>query len=150
MVLFHEKVYSGAVSFFTDMDNGGSREYLYKNAIRIISTKSPIIGLGPSVHVTIRSGELYDAHETFLAAGLSGGLIGIGLIMAFMVAIARKAICNCYLFAAMVPIFVYALGGDLLRKIPVWIIFLLLAYAAEEGKTIGSPLEVVSSKYIIC
>ena len=132
VVLNYDTIVLFFINYFVKIDNSGSRQHLYLSAVRIILNKSPIIGLGPSVHVRLTSGELYDSHETFLAAGLSGGIIGVYYITRFLTTTTKRVMKNPHLLAAIIPIYIYALGGDLLRKLSVWIVFILISYIEKE------------------
>ena len=120
-------------SFFTENDNRGARASLYSQAFEFFK-KSPIIGLGPSNHVKSVEGiEFFDVHETFLTAAISGGIMAAVLVFLALFHGARMVLRNrnVILFCAMIPIFIYSLGGDILRKLALWVAFLLFAYAKD-------------------
>jgi hypothetical protein len=114
-----------AHDFFVEKDEYGARAYLYSEAITV-GFKSFIFGLGPGPHI-YKLGKYWDAHQTFLTAFLQGGIIGVVIMFYIFGHIIKKTIKIPSIFAAVTTIFIYALGGDILRRLPIWI-FLVLLY----------------------
>lgn len=110
--------------FFAENDGQGARKNLYKSAFQIIK-KSPIFGLGPSCHV-IYDGRYFDAHETFLTVALISGCIGVGFLIVLYFKVFIQIKQSGWLLAACATIFIYALGGDVLRRLPVWVLMELM------------------------
>lgn len=116
--------------FFIDADGiSGTRAILYGGSFNLIS-ESPIFGRGPGGHIW--KGELYwDVHQTFLTALIQAGIVGF---ISFMVLVFRfiKDIASESIFlASMAPLAIYALGGDILRRLPIWILLILIMYAVR-------------------
>ena len=116
--------------FFIDADGiSGTRAILYGGSFNLIS-ESPIFGRGPGGHIW--KGELHwDVHQTFLTALIQAGIVGF---ISFMVLVFRfiKDIASESIFlASMAPLAIYALGGDILRRLPIWILLILIMYAVR-------------------
>jgi O-antigen ligase len=107
-----------------DLDAG--RSNLYTNAVDVGLT-SPIIGLGPGAHI-FQDGQYWDSHQTFLTVFLQAGLIGAILIIVLFYRIFRNILKVPSLFAAFIPILIYAMGGDIMRRLPIWLMLLLIYY----------------------
>ena len=123
-LLLLQKILSWAIAFFSSNDGGGARKELYSSAIEIVK-KSPFFGLGPSCHV-IYDGRYFDAHETFLTVALMSGIIGVLFLMVLYFKVFFKLIQSGWLLAAYSTILIYALGGDILRRLPVWVLLILM------------------------
>lgn len=116
--------------FFVDADGAdGARAQLYGGAINLIS-ESPILGRGPGGHIW--KGELYwDVHQTFLTAFIQAGIIGFVSLIALIYRFVRDIFNESIFLASMAPLAIYALGGDILRRLPVWILLILIMYAVR-------------------
>ncbi|PSU74615.1 hypothetical protein CTM93_20240, partial [Photobacterium phosphoreum] len=113
--------------FFIENDGGGARAILYLDALNIGLT-SPLFGLGAGSHV-ILSGKFYDSHQTYLTIFLQTGLIGLFAYFLLIFKIISKVIFSPAFLAVFTTILIYSLGGDVLRRLPIWIILLLIYYA---------------------
>lgn len=125
--LFQKDISDYIFGVFFAADMGGGREILWKSSISKI-LDSPIIGHGPGSHASYYSNGLSDAHQTFLTVGLQAGLPGLAVFSWLNIKIAKMIRLDAYYVSAYVAILVYALGGDLLRRIPMWIFLILLYY----------------------
>lgn len=126
MSIKHETILKYAIDFFQTEDVGGARQNLWSSSVPKIM-KSPLIGYGPGPHAVLSEGVLFDAHQTILTIGLQAGVIMIivffNLIRKMYIILSKDAIA----LSSIAGIFVYSLGGDILRRIPMWI-FLILSY----------------------
>ncbi len=130
-ILRFDDLITYGIRFFYENDNHGARRQLYTEAISIILNKSPLVGLGPSLHVYY--GASYgDAHETFLTAALSGGIFGLITILLLYWKAIKQTINNAFCFSGFMPVIVYSLGGDMLRKASVWMMVVLLGFVASQ------------------
>lgn len=111
-----------------DLENDRLR--LYGRAIDIMKT-SPIFGLGPGGHIWNNS-KFYDSHQTFFTVMLQGGIFGLFIMGKFMYQLIAKLIKNPTLFAALFTIIVYFLGGDIMRRLPTWIVLVLIFYYNDQ------------------
>jgi len=114
-----------------DLENDRLR--LYGRAIDIMKT-SPIFGLGPGGHIWNNS-KFYDSHQTFFTVMLQGGIFGLFIMGKFMYQLIAKLIKNPTLFAALFTIIVYFLGGDIMRRLPTWIVLVLIFYYNDQKTT---------------
>lgn len=134
IILFIGTLTSYGVEYFSENDYEGGRLYLYKEAIEIIKT-SPIIGHGAGGHVWSPKQEVFaDSHQTFLTIIIQAGITGLLLFLVFLNKILKVYLKNAYIMAALIPVFMYLLGGDILRKLPTWIMLLLFYYYLNEKK----------------
>ena len=113
-------------AIFNAEDLASGRSSLYSNAIDVALT-SPLVGLGPGAHI-YQAGQFWDSHETFITVFLQGGAIGLTFFLVFLYKISKSFIKITSLVAASIPILIYALGGDIMRRLPIWLLLLLLYY----------------------
>ena len=115
-----------AVQFFSENDGSGARESLYQvgftNALN-----SPIVGHGPGAHIPYAN-QFYDSHNSTLTVFLQGGIIGVIIFAWLNINIFSKLSVHFALFGAFAAIGIYILGGDILRRLPIWIILLGLYF----------------------
>jgi hypothetical protein len=116
--------------FFVENDGGNARAFLYKDALEI-GSQSFVFGLGTGPHL-YAIGQYFDAHQTFATAFLQAGIIGVLLLITLYYKLIRRIIKYPAIVAACSTIFFYSLGGDILRRLPIWIILVLLYYYREE------------------
>jgi len=125
--IYFEEILRYSVDFFTAEDIGGGRQILWSNSINK-SLDSPIVGYGPGAHAQYLSYAFSDAHQTLLTVILQGGVFSLLVYVILLI----KIIINCrkdpFLIGSVTAILLYALGGDILRRLPIWIFLLLLYY----------------------
>lgn len=134
IIINYNFIASFFIDYFHEIDGGGARAYLYSNAISI-GLNSPIIGLGTGPHIHYYNNASFsDAHQTYLTIFLQTGLIGLLVFFYLIFKIFFKQILNPPLIAALSTIILYASGGDILRRLPIWIILLLIYYYPVKDK----------------
>ncbi len=129
---------------FEENDVGGVRNYLYGHALDL-GLESLMVGRGPGAHILFQ-GAYMDAHQSFLTALLQAGLFGVIAFVVLLIRIGRRVLYNPPLLAALSGLVIYAAGGDILRRLPAWImLFIILHYprsaspaAIRPGKVTGS------------
>ena len=67
------------------------------------------------------NGEFYDAHQSFLTAWLQGGVLGLVAFLLILYWLAKRLIGSPALFGGLIAILIYAAGGDVLRRMSVWV-----------------------------
>lgn len=128
-------VYDLLLLFFLENDGGQGREFIYNNAFNH-GLSSPIVGYGPGAHVPL-DGEFWDAHSTFLTIFLQSGILGLACFLIFFFKIFNLSRSHFALVGAFVVILLYALGGDILRRMPIWVILLGITYLSiDESKRV--------------
>ncbi|HET6765122.1 MAG TPA: O-antigen ligase family protein, partial [Longimicrobiaceae bacterium] len=115
-----------AFQFFSENDKYGARSTLYSDAIPAV-LQSFVVGQGPGPHLYL-NGVLKDAHQTFLTVLLQAGVIGAIAFIALTVRVSRRAVSVPALTAAFAAVAVYALGGDVLRRLPVWVLIFIITH----------------------
>jgi O-antigen ligase len=113
--------------FFNEEDLSGARNALYSSSLSKIMD-SPIVGYGPGPHAELRFGSYHDAHQTFLTLGLQGGLFSILLYTGLIYRAIKTYAKDPYIIGSFIGIFLYAVGGDILRRLPMWILLMLFYY----------------------
>ena len=108
------------VDFFQEADPMQAREIIYADAFRH-GLNSLLVGYGPGPQV-LYSGRFWDAHNTILSVFLQGGVVGIILFFHLFYKIISRASASHFLMASVVAIGIYAIGGDILRRLPIWIV----------------------------
>lgn len=121
-----QEVFEKISGVFIEEDISNGRSSLYTNALEI-GFSSPVIGLGPGSHI-FQDGQFWDSHETFITVFLQSGGIGLILFIILMYKISRHILRVPALLAGFIPILIYALGGDIMRRLPVWLLILLFYY----------------------
>jgi hypothetical protein len=132
---------------FNDIHNG--RQLLYFEALKVGFT-SPFIGLGTGQHI-LYNGKLWDAHQSFLTAFLQAGFIGIILLARLFYKMLIRNMKEPAIFAAVIAILFYALGGDILRRLPIWVLMVLLFYYDEKNKfffvNIKNKVQIIRARF---
>jgi hypothetical protein len=118
-----------ATRFFMENDGGGARDALYSVGLTH-GTRSVLIGYGPGSHAPYGGG-FADAHNTTLTVFLQGGLIGVLVLLVFAARFAKQVAVSPTLIGAATAIGMYFLGGDILRRLPTWIMLTGLVYFAS-------------------
>lgn len=118
--------------FFMEADPHRAREHLYSNSLNVIAD-SPLFGHGPGPHV-LHSGSFWDVHQTHLAILLQAGLIGLVLYLGLLVRVLARIRTSPMLLAAFAAVFTYSAGGDILRRLSIWILLLLIYYWKDPGR----------------
>ncbi len=142
---------------FTENDNGGERGGLYRQSIQLI-LRYPLFGLGPAAVLTYGS-SYFDAHQTLFTAGLSAGVFGLVSVTVILIKCVKTTIKNSFYFCALIPILIYAIGGDILRKTAVWACIMLLYFGtrresvtavSEAASGVTSEAEAETSEEVSC
>ena len=128
LFMYSDELIFLAIEFFTENDGRSSRETIYKQGFTS-GLNSPLVGYGPGSHVPYRQ-KYWDAHNTTLTIFLQTGLIGVLLFVWFNIKMLTKLSINFALFGAIIAIGMYIIGGDILRRLPIWIILIGLHYFA--------------------
>ena len=127
LFLYKDELIYLAIQFFTENDGAdGSRQRIYTSAFEN-GLNSPLIGFGPGAHVPYKGG-FWDAHNSTLTIFLQAGLIGVISFIWFNIKLLSKLSINFALFGAIAAIGMYIIGGDILRRLPIWIILVGIYY----------------------
>lgn len=129
LLFFYLDLYSMFIKFFTEADVDGGRAYFYGTAINLFS-ESPVFGRGPGGHIWMGQ-QYWDVHQTFLTILVQAGVIGFVSFLLLLMRFLKDIFKESIFLASMVPLLIYALGGDILRRLPVWILIILLMYAIK-------------------
>lgn len=130
MVNYYDLVYDlvhVAERLFVEYDGAGARMFIYQKAVQV-GLESFLFGHGPGPHVAYGEYSYWDAHQTLLTVFLQAGLLGLLAITVLAYRIARRAVITPGLLAALFAISIYALGGDILRRLPIWIVLFTIAH----------------------
>jgi O-antigen ligase len=127
---------------FSDADPVGARQSLYSEALHVIED-SPIVGHGPGPHLLYR-GFYWDVHQTQFAILLQTGLLGFAAYLAFMLRVVRRLLDDPPVLAALSAVMVYSAGGDVLRRLPIWIVVLCLYYSRTTSEELAADPQASS------
>lgn len=127
VALNYELIINIVTSLFAESDGEGAREIFYKTSLNH-STNSPIFGFGPGQHLPGIDGGFDDTHSTFLTVLLQAGIMGIIIFIILLMKILNIFKANIYILASFASIFIYIAGGDILRRMPIWIYLVLFYY----------------------
>lgn len=126
-ILFnYEFILITLMNIFQEEDIGDGRNQIYSKGLEIAMT-SPLVGLGAGPHI-YNHNLFHDSHQTFLTVLLQTGLLGLLFFFKLLTKIIKSIIKKPTLFAALIPILIYALGGDILRRLPIWILLVFFYY----------------------
>jgi len=126
-LLFWDNIYNQASNFFVEEDLSGARYVIYTGSIEK-SLNSPIVGYGPGAHAVGIGGSFVDAHQTFLTALLQAGIMGVIIYGVLMIRILRKCTNDPFILGAYFSVLLYSLGGDIMRRLPMWLFLVLFYY----------------------
>lgn len=122
-VEYGEIVVDTAISSFDQADPVGARRFLYTHAI-YHGFDSFLFGYGPGQHINYSGDSFSDCHMTFLTAFIQGGFFGFLGLCIFTVQLVRRCFISPGLLACAGAISIYALGGDVLRRLPIWVVII--------------------------
>lgn len=137
-MIFAQDIAQKAVSFFVESDASDARSILYRSAITKFAN-SPIVGYGAGPHAEFRSGYFSDTHQTLLTALLQAGILGAAAYFWLTVAIFKKCMKDPFILGACTAILLYALGGDILRRLPMWLFLILFYYYCMYQRPVVQP-----------
>lgn len=123
-------VFDVATRFFMENDGGGARDALYTVGFEH-GLNSILVGYGPGSHAPF-GGSFSDAHNTTLTVFLQGGLIGVIALVVMAARFAKEVAVSFALIGGATAIGMYFLGGDILRRLPTWIMMTGIIYFASE------------------
>lgn len=126
ITIFFNLITSTGFAFFQENDTGGGRQTLYWSAFQH-GLESFIIGYGPGSHTPFRQ-DFWDAHNTLLTIFLQSGILGIFILIYFGVRLFGRLKNHYAIIGAFAAVSMYVLGGDVLRRLPIWILLLGLVY----------------------
>jgi len=118
---------------FSENDVSNGRSVIYVKALDV-AFASPIIGLGTGAHIFIGD-RFWDSHQTFLTVFLQTGMLGLFFFLNIFNKIFFKLFKTTELLAAFSSILVYMLFGDILRKLPIWLLLILFYHYKAFAKT---------------
>lgn len=136
-----------------DAGQGTTRLALWRLGIET-AKDSPIVGLGPGAHIPFQQAtgtERYEAHNTLVDILVVSGIVGVGVLGAIVLMLARHAYetRTLALFSVLtVPVLLFSMFHFVGRQPLFWITFVLAAYvlpartkpAEAAGEASGSPL----------
>tara|TARA_Y100001970_G_scaffold287402_1_gene411988 strand:- start:879 stop:2090 length:1212 start_codon:yes stop_codon:yes gene_type:complete len=117
---------SAGIELFQDADPRNSRQTLYWSSIQH-GLESFLIGYGPGSHTPFRQ-DFWDAHNTILTVFLQSGILGVLVLIYFGLRLFGKLSNHYAIVGAFGAVSIYVLGGDVLRRLPIWILLLGLVY----------------------
>lgn len=129
-VQYSEELVFLAERFFAEKDGAGARDALYTVGFEH-GLGSIMVGYGPGSHAPY-SGGFSDAHNTTLTIFLQSGFLGVVAFALFIGRLFRQLSINFALLGVFSAIGIYFLGGDLLRRLPVWIMMIGVVYFATD------------------
>lgn len=122
-----------AIRFFTDNDGNAAREHLYTRAYRH-GLESMVIGYGPGPHIALAGDTFWDAHNTFLTVFLQGGICAVALFAVTLIRVGFGSSIPFFLLGALSAIGVYVLGGDVLRRLPTWLMVVGILFLSRQAR----------------
>lgn len=127
----HEELKVSFVKWFEGADTNDERKTLYYSALENIKN-SLFLGRGFGIHTRTTGGRLLDTHQSILTAVLQTGVFMGGYLVWLISQILYKCKKDSFLLAACMPILIYILGGDVLRRLPIWVFLFIFYYLPEK------------------
>lgn len=122
-----------AINFFLDNDGSGARENLYGLGLEL-GLNTPVFGRGPGPHISYAGdGDYSDAHNTVLTVFLQGGVLGLVAVVLCLKRFFRLMSAQYFLVGAVCAVGMYLLGGDILRRLPIWILIAGVLYFSSSA-----------------
>ncbi|MGD9678858.1 MAG: O-antigen ligase family protein [Vulcanibacillus sp.] len=128
----YEYIAKNIMEFFISEDSGAGRQILWEYSFEKIM-HSPIVGYGPGSHA-LYYWDYNDAHSTLITVALQGGLLALAFYILLNIKLFISLFKEQYLLGAFMSILVYAIGGDVMRRIPIWVYLVLLYYNNVKNK----------------
>lgn len=125
-IFFFDFIISISIKLFLDNDYENGRLFIYTQAIEVIKN-SPVFGNGTGSHIWDGIKHL-DSHQTIFTVIIQAGIFGLFFFLNLFKRIIVVYLKNPAILAAFIPTFMYIFGGDILRKLPTWIMLLLFYY----------------------
>lgn len=130
VTLARDIVFPFLIKVFQEEDGGGARTRLWSVVITKI-IRNPFLGYGPGAHGPGNStGGYQDAHQSMLTVGVQSGIIPMILYIRLLIRILIQLFNNPYAFATVMSIYGYIFTTDINRRLPMWIIMILMYYRA--------------------
>lgn len=141
LAMYFDKVVSLAIEFFRESDGSAARENLYDSGIKA-GAKSFLIGFGPGQHVSLSNeGDFFsDAHNTLLTIFLQGGALSIVLLLVSVYRLVRRISPSFFILGAFAALSMYFLGGDILRRLPIWVLLVGIIYFSTQTRNVPSGI----------
>ena len=129
----------GLITLFREADPRGSRAMIYFSSLGHF-LQNPLFGYGPGSH-TPHVGGYWDAHNTYLTLILEGGFFAFILGIQLIIRLFRRFLLSPFLLAAFLSWCVYFSGGDVLRRVPSWLLLMGMMIFFDFEKTYKSGLQ---------
>jgi len=123
-----------AKASFDEYDIAGGRAHLYSHGLAL-GLDSFLVGRGVGPHIWGAKQQYWDSHQTILTVFLQTGIVGVILILRLFLKVIRRQFRDPAIFAATVSIILYASGGDILRRLPIWLMLVLFYYYSDERES---------------
>ena len=124
ILFFIGNMWGVLVDYFDSIDYNGGRRSIYGEGLLIVSDNL-LIGKGPGPHI-FHDGKFMDSHQSFLTALLQGGLIAFLIFSRILLKLFFKIKNNNIFLSVYIAIYIYVLGGDVLRWNFVWVVYILI------------------------
>ncbi len=132
-LLYFDSISMILQNIFNEEDNNDGRSNLYSKALKI-GFNSPVFGLGTGAHI-YNGGKFWDAHQTLFTVFLQTGLLGLFWFIWFFSKLVKRIFKSEALFSALIPLGIYLLGGDILRRLPIWLLLMFFYYCTLNFKS---------------
>jgi hypothetical protein len=137
LAMYFDRIVSMAIDFFRESDGSAARENLYGSGVKA-GARSLLIGFGPGQHVSLSNeGNFFsDAHNTLLTIFLQGGALSIILLVVSVYRLVRRISPSFFLLGAFAAFSMYFLGGDILRRLPIWVLIVGIIYFSTQARDV--------------
>jgi len=125
-----------AEKFFHESDQSAVRENIYAIGFNH-GFNSFIIGYGPGAHINYTGNYYSDAHNTTLTIFLQGGVMAVIILYLTIYRLIKSVTAAPLLLGAFFAISMYFFGGDILRRLPIWVIFIGIIYLSGKSTRAG-------------
>lgn len=123
-----------ALAFFYENDGSAARENLYGLGLQK-GMESFLFGHGPGPHIGYSGYESFsDAHNTLLTLFLQGGVFAVILFLYCWMRLLARNEWGYFSLGALAAVSIYFIGGDILRRLPIWILIVGVVYSSGRAR----------------
>jgi len=128
VAMFSNSVFAGVWRWIESDPNGLGRLSIFASIGESLK-KSALFGLGPGVHAL---GGTVEYHNTYLEILAMSGLVGLMVFVWYAYRQFRLVSFDRTLVLIIAPLYLYGLAGFALRRLPYWIITMMVVVIAEK------------------
>lgn len=128
-IAFRNQIVQALWDFILADRNGLGRLELWSEVGGALE-QSPLIGLGPGGHSI---GNYWEFHSTYVEVLAMSGILGFTLFLAYNLYLLSKVARYPTLLLIASPLFLYGISGFAARRLPYWVVLMLVVAIADSA-----------------